>query len=74
MAKPDNRGDNVEKLQNMLQETEENYREAEDYLDEHAEEISAEERDRIEQKNDNREQSIAGFREEIKDEANDQNE
>lgn len=69
MAKPDNRADNVEHLQQHLQDTEENLREAEDYLDEHADEISAEERDDIADKNERREQSIAGFRSEIEDEA-----
>jgi len=73
MAKPDNRADNVEKLQEMLQDTEQNYREAEGYLAENAEEISPEERERVQEKNERREHSIAGFREEIKDEANDQN-
>jgi len=71
MAKPDNRKDNVKKLQEMLQNTEENFREAEDYLDEHADEISPEERARIQEKNARRERSIAGFRNEIRDEAHD---
>lgn len=74
MAKPDNRKNNVSRLQKMLHDTEENFREARDYLDEHAEEISPEERERIQNKNENREQSIAGFREEIVDEANDREE
>ena len=34
MAKPDNREDNVEHLQQAVQNTIENYREAEDYLEE----------------------------------------
>lgn len=69
MAKPDNRKDNVRKLQNMLQNTEDNFREAQEYLEEHAEEISPEERNQLKKKNKNREQSISGFREEIVDEA-----
>lgn len=71
MAKPDDRSDNVKKLQNMLQNTEENFREAQEYLDEHAEEISAQEKEQIRQKNEFRKRSIAGYREEIKDEAHD---
>lgn len=74
MAKPDNRKDNVRRLQKMLHDTEENFREAQDYIDEHADEISPEEQERIQNKNENREQSIAGFREEIVDEANDREE
>ncbi|MFB5761653.1 small acid-soluble spore protein Tlp [Paenibacillus medicaginis] len=69
MAKPDNRADNVEKLQDTVQDTIENFREAEDYLDEHADEISTAERNTIEEKNDRRKTSIRGMREEIKDEA-----
>ncbi|WP_025694882.1 spore protein, partial [Paenibacillus durus] len=43
--------------------------EAEDYLDEFASEISSGERKQIEDKNERREESIKGFREEVKDEA-----
>ncbi|MDP4098373.1 small acid-soluble spore protein Tlp [Paenibacillus sp. P96] len=57
MAKPDNRADNVEKLQNSVPNTIENFREAADYLDEHADEISATERNTIEEiKNEARHQ------------------
>jgi small acid-soluble spore protein (thioredoxin-like protein) len=69
MAKPDDRSDNVEKLQEMVQNTIDNLEEAEDYLDEHADEISPQERHAIEEKNENRRRSIRGFRNEIKDEA-----
>lgn len=69
MAKPDDRSDNAEKLQTMVQNTIDNLEEAEDYLDEHAEEISGTEAQAIKEKNENRRESIAGFREEIKDEA-----
>ena len=40
MAKPDNRANNVERLQEHVQNTEKNLNEAEDYLAEHADEIS----------------------------------
>ena len=69
MAKPDNRADNVEHLQKAIANTQENMREAEDYLDEHADEISSAELNRIEEKNERRGESIRGFRSEIKDEA-----
>ena len=69
MAKPDNREDNVEKLQETVQNSVQNLEEAETYLAEHAEEISAEERSQIEAKNENRRESIEGMRHEIRDEA-----
>jgi small acid-soluble spore protein (thioredoxin-like protein) len=70
MAKPDNREDNVEHLQQHIQNTAHNLEEAEDYLDEHADEIGATERTNIEEKNENRRESIQSFRSEVKDEAN----
>ncbi|EXX89813.1 spore protein [Paenibacillus darwinianus] len=69
MAKPDDRSDNVEHLQEAVQNTVENLNEAEDYLSEHADEIGSAEQSRIEKKNENRRESIRGFRSEIKDEA-----
>ncbi|CAM5789686.1 MULTISPECIES: small acid-soluble spore protein Tlp [Brevibacillus] len=69
MAKPDNRSDNVEKLQEMIQNSMENMRETCDYLNAHGDEISAEEKANLQQKNERREESIEGFRSEIKDEA-----
>jgi small acid-soluble spore protein (thioredoxin-like protein) len=70
MAKPDNREDNVEHLQQHIKNTAHNLEEAEDYLDEHADEIGATERTNIEEKNENRRESIQSFRSEVKDEAN----
>ncbi|GAB1528810.1 MULTISPECIES: small acid-soluble spore protein Tlp [Brevibacillus] len=69
MAKPDDRSDNAEKLQQMISNTEENIRESEDYLTAHAGEISAEEKANLEAKNQRREESIEGYRAEIKDES-----
>lgn len=69
MAKPDDRSDNAEKLQQMISNTEENIRESEDYLTTHAGEISAEEKATLEAKNQRREESIEGYRAEIKDES-----
>lgn len=69
MAKPDNREDNVPRIQRAISNTIRNLREAEDYLDEHADEIGEEERRRIEAKNERRRQSIQGLRDEVRDEA-----
>ena len=63
---PDDRSDNVEKLQSMVQSTIENIEEAEASL----EFSSGKQRKQIEEKNERRRESIAAFREEIKDEAN----
>lgn len=69
MAKPDNRADNEAHLQEHIDDTTANLREAEDYLDEHASEISADEKQAIEAKNERRKQSIESFAEEKQDEA-----
>lgn len=65
--KPDDRSDNVEKLQSMLQETEENIRKAEESLQFTD---SEQQRQQIEAKNERRRESIDSFRSEIQDEAN----
>ncbi|MDR3542111.1 MAG: small acid-soluble spore protein Tlp [Desulfosporosinus sp.] len=69
MAKPDNRADNEAHLQDHIDHTFAHLREAEDYLDEHADEITAEEKQDIEAKNDRRKESIKGFIAEKRDEA-----
>lgn len=69
MAKPDDRSDNVEKLQRNVQNTIRNLREADEYLSEHADELSPEEKRAIRVKNEHRRESIEGMRREIKDEA-----
>lgn len=63
--KPDDRSDNVKKLQDMMKNTKENMEAAEEmmaYVDE-------KERKALKQKNARREESMSGFREEILDEA-----
>lgn len=70
MAKPDNRADNAEHLQQHIENTQENLQEAKQYLAEHAEEISATEKRDIVEKNENREQSIQAFKSEKQDEMN----
>jgi len=69
MAKPDNRSDNADKIQRMITNTIDNLEESEQYLDEHAEEIAPQEREALIKKNKNRRQSLKGFRNEIRDEA-----
>ena len=69
MAKPDNRADNEVHLQQHIDYTFANLREAEDYLDEHADEITDDEKQAIESKNDRRKESIKSFIAEKKDEA-----
>lgn len=69
MAKPDNRADNEERLQQHIDDTVENLREAESYLNEFAGEISESEKQNIEAKNERRKQSIESFAAEKQDEA-----
>lgn len=70
--KPDNRSDNPEKLKEMIDNTLENLHDAEDYLKAHEEQMSEETKQQIREKNKRREQAIEGFREELKDEVDDQ--
>jgi small acid-soluble spore protein (thioredoxin-like protein) len=65
---PDDRSDNVEKLQAMIQNTENNIEAAEESL---ALADSETQRQQIEAKNERRRESIDSFRSEIKDEAHD---
>ncbi|GAE35734.1 small acid-soluble spore protein Tlp [Halalkalibacter akibai] len=66
MAKPDNRNDNVEKLQQMKKNTEHNIEAAEESLV-HTE-MKDEQKQSIKQKNQRRVESIRGFEAEIADE------
>ncbi|MBR3121477.1 small acid-soluble spore protein Tlp [Oceanobacillus profundus] len=65
-AKPDDRSDNAEKIQNMVQNTIENLEAAHETM----QFSSGEEKEQIIAKNQRREEAIEGFREEIKDESN----
>jgi small acid-soluble spore protein (thioredoxin-like protein) len=69
MAKPDDRSDNVDKLQEMVQNTIGNLEESEEYLNEFADQLPEQEKQAIHENNENRRASIEGMREEIKDEA-----
>lgn len=63
--KPDDRSDNVEKLQSMVQHTIGNMERAEESLNN----SSDEQQEQIEAKNERRRESIDAMRDEIKDEA-----
>jgi small acid-soluble spore protein (thioredoxin-like protein) len=63
---PDDRSDNVEKLQEMVQNTIENMEEAEETLNGN---VSGTDRAAVEAKNERREEAIDGMRREIVDEA-----
>ncbi|HLS09982.1 small acid-soluble spore protein Tlp [Lentibacillus sp.] len=63
--KPDDRSDNVEKLQEMVQDTIQNIEEAHETM-KHS---SGEDKEKIKAKNKRREEAIEGMRQEIKDEA-----
>lgn len=64
---PDDRSDNVEKLQGMVQHTIENMEKAEESM---AFTDNEEQLQSIKAKNERRRESLAAFRNEIKDEAN----
>ena len=70
MAKPDDRRDNVKKLQEMAQNTIVNRHGDKETLNNP--DISGQQRAAIEAKNKRREEAIKGFRSEIKDEYHDQ--
>lgn len=63
---PDDRSDNVEKLQDAVQDTIENLEASHGTLQN--EDLSEEQRKEITEKNERREESIEGMRAEIKDE------
>ena len=64
--KPDDRSDNVEKLQDMVKNTKDNMEAAEELMAY----TNGRERDAIKQKNERREESLEAFRKEIIDEEN----
>lgn len=69
-AKPDDRRNNARRIQENIDHTYENLREAEEYLAEHADEISPDQERMIREKNKRRKKSIEGMIEEKKDEQN----
>lgn len=71
MAKPDDRSDNIDRMEETIGHTLDNMDDARDYLKAHSEELSEEQKSQIKEKNRRREESIEGFRNEIEDEASD---
>ncbi|MFA9559594.1 small acid-soluble spore protein Tlp [Evansella sp. AB-rgal1] len=69
MAKPDNRKNNVERLQKMVENTKENMEAAEETMHNH--DLSAEDKQDIQEKNHRRQESIESFKAEIVDEKQD---
>ena len=67
-SKPDDRTDNVDKIQRNIDNTIENFRKAEESLEETDSETS---RKKIIDKNHRREEALDGMRSEIRDEAKD---
>ncbi|WPS90153.1 small acid-soluble spore protein Tlp [Brevibacillus halotolerans] len=68
MAKPDDRSDNVAKLKQMIENTQQNISQTKDYLKAHGDEISNKERSDLQNKNARRENSMDAFSSEIDDE------
>ncbi len=64
--KPDDRSDNVEKLQNMVEDTIQNIEKSHETM----QFSSGEAKEQIKEKNERRKEAIEGMREEIQDEAN----
>lgn len=67
--KPDDRRNNVERLQQSLSNTVENMRETEDYLEAH--EVGPEQSHDLARQQEQRADAIEGYRTEIEDEAED---
>jgi len=70
LAKPDDRSDNVKKLQAMTHDTIENWHEARETMSNP--DLGGEQKAAIRAKNRRRERAVEGFRSEIKDEYRDQ--
>lgn len=64
--KPDDRRDNVERIQYNINHTISNYREAEEMIDKVDD---SEEKKRLEEKNKRRQESLSNMKREIRDEA-----
>ncbi|WP_312814994.1 small acid-soluble spore protein Tlp [Sedimentibacter sp.] len=69
-SKPDDRRDNVDKIQRNIDNTIANYRETEDMI---RNSMSNKQKNDLQEKNERREQSIKNMRREIRDEALDRN-
>lgn len=65
--KPDDRSDNVERIQENINHTIENIRKADDMIEKTSDDTM---RKNLIEKNENREEALKGMRSEIRDEAN----
>lgn len=65
-AKPDDRRDNVERIQENINHTVQNMRRADEMIDETSDDTM---RENLKEKNDRREEALKGMRNEIRDEA-----
>ncbi|WP_413380759.1 small acid-soluble spore protein Tlp [Alkalihalobacillus sp. 1P02AB] len=70
MAKSDDRSNNAERIENTIGHTLQNIDKTREYMNAHSNDLSDEEKQQLEQKNQNRKESINSLREEIKDEVN----
>jgi small acid-soluble spore protein (thioredoxin-like protein) len=68
---PDDRSDNVHRLQESISNTMENMRETKDYLKAHREELGPKQKADLRHQQEQRDAAIEGFRREIEDEAED---
>jgi small, acid-soluble spore protein tlp len=68
MAKPDNRADNAEHLQEHIANTQQNINETEQYLNEFSSEMGGAQQNELQEKNERRRESLAEFEEELEDE------
>lgn len=69
MAKPDNRSDNVDHLQEIVEHTVQHIDETEEYVSAHEDEMDNRQKQELRLKNERRKQSLPGLRQEIEDEA-----
>lgn len=72
MAKPDDRSNNPERIEDNIWDTAQKMNEDRDYVNAHAQEMSVEQKQQIKEKNQRREESIDGLRSELQDEVNNQ--
>ncbi len=71
MPNPDDRSDNVEKLQRNIENTQANMREARETLRAYGDQMNEKDKENMIEKNERRREAIQGFREEIQDEVRD---
>ena len=69
MANPDNRSDNVQKIKQIITNTEQKINETEDLVASHSNEMDDHDKQDIQEKNERRETSIEALRHEIEDES-----